>query len=440
MRWPDLRRDWRRKLCSRIEIAATTTTNRRRLEYFSNDPIGFEAGDANLSRYVFNNPLRFTDPDGLAVCLGEPKGTGYANDQLNAVIRGLIVAAWIDASKERHKEQLRLGALHRRAHAMHDLRQAENRDNSRVRFPELRKHIERRLIDRKENEGITQEDIERGRAPAATEPFVVERAARHLMGREIVKNDPSPLNLIPDYPYDVVSSPVMKIRRNGPDLAVGVDKLGHFFQEGLLLYDVYDSQRLRFENHPHNMEQDAAKVLAKQYAVGLAYWLEGGLPEDLPEDVGRRIFEWLVDDATTIEYNYCGIPLESSPKKFFGIFADRHQQTFQQIDRNGYVSPADVNAAVAGMEFWIKLEQMLSVHGAQNVPVGAREITQRADSLIFSDFIDDGWDHLRNPNQVENLLVHPKAIWAVVTGQAEAAWLVIPQRLEDVPKVILPRP
>jgi len=36
------------------------------LEYFSEDPIGFEAGDANLSRYVGNDPTRKTDPQGLA--------------------------------------------------------------------------------------------------------------------------------------------------------------------------------------------------------------------------------------------------------------------------------------------------------------------------------------------------------------------------------------
>jgi uncharacterized protein RhaS with RHS repeats len=35
--------------------------------YLSQDPIGFAGGDANLYRYVWNNPLRYRDPSGLAV-------------------------------------------------------------------------------------------------------------------------------------------------------------------------------------------------------------------------------------------------------------------------------------------------------------------------------------------------------------------------------------
>ena len=33
--------------------------------FISQDPIGFEAGDANIYRYVFNSPLNYTDPTGL---------------------------------------------------------------------------------------------------------------------------------------------------------------------------------------------------------------------------------------------------------------------------------------------------------------------------------------------------------------------------------------
>ncbi len=33
--------------------------------FISEDPIGFQAGDSNLYRYVFNSPIRYTDPDGL---------------------------------------------------------------------------------------------------------------------------------------------------------------------------------------------------------------------------------------------------------------------------------------------------------------------------------------------------------------------------------------
>ncbi len=37
--------------------------------FLQEDPIGFGAGDLNLYRYVFNDPVNFTDPDGEAVAL-----------------------------------------------------------------------------------------------------------------------------------------------------------------------------------------------------------------------------------------------------------------------------------------------------------------------------------------------------------------------------------
>ncbi len=33
--------------------------------WLSQDPIGFQAGDPNLYRYVGNSPTNFTDPSGL---------------------------------------------------------------------------------------------------------------------------------------------------------------------------------------------------------------------------------------------------------------------------------------------------------------------------------------------------------------------------------------
>lgn len=45
------------------------TAARQRLYCLVTDPIGFEAGDANLYRYVGNSPPNDTDPSGLS-----PKG------------------------------------------------------------------------------------------------------------------------------------------------------------------------------------------------------------------------------------------------------------------------------------------------------------------------------------------------------------------------------
>lgn len=39
----------------------------RPARFISEDPIGFEGGDTNLYRYVFNSPTNYTDPTGLLV-------------------------------------------------------------------------------------------------------------------------------------------------------------------------------------------------------------------------------------------------------------------------------------------------------------------------------------------------------------------------------------
>ena len=37
--------------------------------FLSADPIGFDGGDANLYRYVENNPINFSDPSGKTLCI-----------------------------------------------------------------------------------------------------------------------------------------------------------------------------------------------------------------------------------------------------------------------------------------------------------------------------------------------------------------------------------
>jgi RHS repeat-associated protein len=53
--------------------------------FMSMDPLGFEAGDYNLYRYVENNPLRFVDPTGHAQYGGDDYDEGdefYERDEL----------------------------------------------------------------------------------------------------------------------------------------------------------------------------------------------------------------------------------------------------------------------------------------------------------------------------------------------------------------------
>ncbi len=59
------------RFTGRVPVVANLYYYRARLydshlgRFISEDPIGFDAGDVNLYRYVGNNPIRFTDPSGL---------------------------------------------------------------------------------------------------------------------------------------------------------------------------------------------------------------------------------------------------------------------------------------------------------------------------------------------------------------------------------------
>ena len=63
----------------------------------SEDPIGFNAGDTNHYRYVFNNPLGYSDPFGLKVPVGgiiDGGGTFIGSDggAIGSIIGGTVGA------------------------------------------------------------------------------------------------------------------------------------------------------------------------------------------------------------------------------------------------------------------------------------------------------------------------------------------------------------
>lgn len=47
--------------------------------FISEDRVGFESGDSNLSRYVKNNPIFFVDPSGEALVTGIVAGIGFVS-------------------------------------------------------------------------------------------------------------------------------------------------------------------------------------------------------------------------------------------------------------------------------------------------------------------------------------------------------------------------
>jgi RHS repeat-associated protein len=66
--------------------------------FISQDPIGFEAGDLNVYRYVNNQPLLNTDPLGLEVVYYYTESQSIANFAiLFGFVKGIIAAAVIEA-------------------------------------------------------------------------------------------------------------------------------------------------------------------------------------------------------------------------------------------------------------------------------------------------------------------------------------------------------
>ena len=68
--------------------------------WLSVDPIGFEAGDVNLFRYVENNPTNNTDPSGLWTWKLGPKGEIFAMSEKDDTLNDLIAVGY-------PKEQIR---------------------------------------------------------------------------------------------------------------------------------------------------------------------------------------------------------------------------------------------------------------------------------------------------------------------------------------------
>jgi RHS repeat-associated protein len=59
-------------------------------KFISEDPISFQAGDSNLYRYVFNSPIRYSDPSGLQTASDEIPGIpGIPFPDLGSIFQGV---------------------------------------------------------------------------------------------------------------------------------------------------------------------------------------------------------------------------------------------------------------------------------------------------------------------------------------------------------------
>ena len=81
--------------------------------FIGEDPIGFSAGDVNLSRYVFNSPLNYTDSNGniaiplipVAAAAVTLVGIWYYNNQLQRQLDRLIDSPYVPPTAENTDEE-----------------------------------------------------------------------------------------------------------------------------------------------------------------------------------------------------------------------------------------------------------------------------------------------------------------------------------------------
>jgi len=402
-------------------------------KFLSEDPIGFQAGDANLSRYVGNAATGRTDPNGLAPCRGQvPRTFPLAGARFTELFLGKLEGVL----KQTLASYLKSTA---------GTRGTFTQDPPRIWH--ITPEIEKLWINVPENEGILWPLVKLGmQKPKQTECDFAIDLNRSLSASGLLYRPPKGTLKFNDSKDSTITlTPLMHMTsRSGRSLSVGIDKVDHFVCEGLLLYNVY--KKIYADGTNSNMKAHDADTRARLYAKSLACWFEGGLPANVPDQKLEEIFTWLTSENTKLHYNYCGIPIDDTPRVAYGMFADRNpDRDNKPIDPQGYASPADVHASLAGLDFYLWLEDETGKEGFLLGPemhgfvAGGivRRISPKGVELYIArlrikmqqgdgDFpeIDERWDHNLFPNQLQTLPVEP--------GIGD-----FPKTLSDVPRIRL---
>jgi hypothetical protein len=108
-------------------------------------------------------------------------------------------------------------------------------------------------------------------------------------------------------------------------LSVGTDKLGHFFEEGLVYYDIAASK-------------------GDKYATAWGYWTEGLTPPGMD----AQTWTWL--NTGRVNMNFAGNTNGVQNATLWGQFGDQYQGVI--LDPRGTASPADLEANEAGWNVW----------------------------------------------------------------------------------------
>ncbi|MBI2921764.1 MAG: hypothetical protein HYY18_11830 [Planctomycetes bacterium] len=162
-----------------------------------------------------------------------------------------------------------------------------------------------------------------------------------------------------------VFAPSLLVRKENIDIAVGLDKFGHFFEEGFFCRQV-------------------AAEGGEARALGMSRWLEGLAPDE--ESVAwirrtRKLKLWWVDEDGKRDHDLVGAFGAHAAGKATGV------------ERGS--SPADIEANLAGMRWFADLEALL--RKAPKDAAGLEKLL-RDNPVRIEAIVTEAWDEARNPN------------------------------------------
>lgn len=216
------------------------------------DPIGFEAEDMNLYRYVGNNPTNHRDPTGLIETDDNPnnpgiRALGNADKMLNAIVTKVVRAA---LRKYSDKKQMEVGIEMVFTHLGKDF--PGSGGLATMIEQQLKKDLKKDAKDKVQL--IYQVKGEDSRFSKVPLDF---NAPVHMFKAKFIR--------------DLSLSPVIKI----DGIPVGIDKIGHFFQQGYWYFKIFGKDQkqnqARRENYGLWLEGDPAYT-AKAGKEELALW------------------------------------------------------------------------------------------------------------------------------------------------------------------------
>lgn len=175
-----------------------------------------------------------------------------------------------------------------------------------------------------------------------------------------------------------VYAPTLLVKKGDAVLAVGLDKFGHFFEEGFFVRQV--------------AAEDPAK--GDMLAEGMSQWLEGiGPGAEFVRWIRRnpKLKAWWADEDGRKSYDLVGS---------FAIHAAGKQTGLAKRS-----SPADVAANLAGRRWFDGLEAALK---AAPKDMAGLEKVLKDNPFRVEEVVSEAWDEAKNPN-VETLEKAPEA-------------------------------